>query len=219
MAKNKDVPEGNGPHAGWKKLLYGASILISFVGSLVLLAFTFLINDALDKTRDLTLTSVEGIQGDLAALDNALAGAEQELNVVNDTLSGLQGAFTPLESGLRKTGDSIESLADAASSIPLIGPTVPTTALKEASGSMKAAAAELGQTAATFDAHKTTMGELQSKVGEIRQTVSAQRTTLAQTATSIEDVFGLIKLANFLFFLVVISMFSMLVINSAAGLL
>ncbi len=219
MAKKKDVVGEDGPHAGWKKLLYGVSIAIALCGSVILIAFTFLLNDAIDKTRDLTLTNVHEVQDDFTALDGALSSAEDELDVVNSTLSGLQGTFTPLESGLRKTGDAIGGMADAISAVPLIGQTVPLGDLKAASASMKDAAAKLNDTSATFEQHKAGMSSLKDKVEGIRQSVSDQRATLDQTATSLADIFGLIKLANFLFFLVVISMFIMLVIDSAAGLL
>jgi hypothetical protein len=219
MARKKEVATKGDPHEGWKKLLYSSSIVIALGGSLVLLVFTFLINDALDKTRDLTLTNVQGVQNDLIALDGALTDAEAELGVVNTTLTDLQGTLTPLEMGLRKTGDSINGMANAVSQIPLIGQAVPVADLQNASGSMLNAAAKLNDTAATFEAHKAGMSSLKDKVEEIRQSVSSQEAALGNTYTSIENVFGLIKIANFLFFLVVISMFSMLVINSAAGLL
>ena len=221
MAKKKEGAEARagGRHTGWKKLLYGSAIFISFGGSLLLLIFTFLINDAMDKTRDLALANVENIGNDLTALEGALESAENELGMLNATITGLQETFTPLENGLRKTGTSIEDMADAISQVPFIGQTVPLADLRNASDSMEEAASGLNETAATLDGHKAGMSELKGRVGGIRQEVANQRATLAQTASSIADVFGLIKIANALFFLVVICMFGMLVIDSAAGML
>jgi septal ring factor EnvC (AmiA/AmiB activator) len=203
----------------WKKALYGASIAISFCGSLVLLAFTFLLNDALDKTRDLVLENVAGVQKDLESLEGALATAETEVASMNATLGGLKGAFVPLENGLRRTGSSLGDFANTAAMMPFIGEAVPVAELRAASASMAESADKLNETLDTFDAHTRGIGELGAKIGEIRMTVSGQMAALAQTQTALGDVFGLVKVANFLFFIVVISMFSMLVINSAAGLL
>jgi peptidoglycan hydrolase CwlO-like protein len=219
MAKKKGDAEAAEPRSGWKQILYGASIVIALAGSLVLIVFTFLLNDAIDKTRDLVLANVQDIQNDLTSLDGTLSSAEDELDMVNSTLSGLQGTFTPLETGLRKTGDAIGGMATTVSAVPLIGQSVPVADLKSAAASMTDAAAELNKTAATFEQHKADMSNLKDKVEGIRQSVSDQKATLDKTATSLGDIFGLVKLANFLFFLVVLSMFTMLVIDSAAGLL
>ena len=53
----------------------------------------------------------------------------------------------------------------------------------------------------------------------MRDGIASQRDTLSQTKQSVEDVFGLMKIANLLFLLVIISMFSILSINSIAGLI
>jgi peptidoglycan hydrolase CwlO-like protein len=217
MAKKKDV--AHGPHAGWKKLLYGASILIALGGSLILIVFTLLINDAIDQTRSLALANVQDVQNDLTALNGALSGAENELDAVNGTLSDLQDTFIPLEAGLQKTGDSMNELAGNASQLPVVGQAVPVADLDNASASLLAAASELNDTSATLGQHEEDIGNLSGELDGISQSISDQQVTLDQTATSLTDIFGLIQLANFLFFLVVISMFVMLVINSAAGLL
>ena len=219
MARNPGASKGTDAQAGWKKLLYGASIAIALGGSLVLIVFTFLLNDAIDKTRDLVLANLQDVRNDLTTLGGALSSAEDELGVVNTTMTDLQGSFVPLENGLHKTGDSINELADTASQVPFIGQTVPVTDLRNASASMEDAAAKLNQTAATFEQHKAKMDELRGSVDAIRQSVSAQESALDQSAASIASIFGLVKIANFLFFIVVISMFVMLVIDSAAGLL
>jgi hypothetical protein len=159
------------------------------------------------------------VQADLQSLEAALATAESEVAAVNATFDGLKGAFVPLESGLRRTGGSLGDFADTAAMMPFIGEAVPVAELRAASASMTESADRLNETVGTFDAHTRGIGELGAKIGEIRMTVSGQMATLAQTQTALGDIFGLVKVANFLFFIVVISMFSMLVINSAAGLL
>ena len=217
MAKNKDASQRGGSRAGWKKLLYGASIIIALGGSLILLAFTFLINDAIDQTRGLALTNVQDVQNDLTSLNGALASAENEMDAVNATLGNLQGTFIPLETGLQKTGYSIKELAGSASAVPGVSQAVPD--LDNASVSFLDAAAQLNDTAATFGQHETDVGSLKDELEGIRQSISDQQTTLDQTVTSMNNIFGLVQLANLLFFLVVLGMFMMLIIDSAAGLL
>lgn len=204
---------------GWKKALYGASILISFGGSLVLLAFTFLLNDAMDKARDLVLANVQAVQGELESLEGTLAAAEAEVGTVDATLDGLEATLVPLESGLSKTGTSIGGFADTVAMMPLVGGSMPVGDLRNASASMAEAASRLNQTVATFGEHKANMDGLKAGIEDVRLSVAGQKAALAQTGKALGDIFGLMKVANFLFFLVVICMFSMLVINSAAGLL
>ena len=214
--------EGNGQNGGlqgWKKLLYGASIMVSLGGSFLLLIFTFLINDALDRTQAAVTSNIIDIQNELSALELALFSAEGSLDGLDATMAGLSDSMGPLSAGLASTASSLDGMADSIASIPLIGNIPAVGELRDGGASLKQSAAGLNQTAATFEGQAAQLSDLKSRVGEIRAGVSAQKQTLAGTLKAMDDIFGLIKVANLLFFIVVLCMFLMLVMNSAAGIL
>lgn len=224
MAKKRRSDGSGGGEAavsggGIKKLAYGASILIALGGSVLLLIFTFLINDALDRTQALVQQNIADLDRDLLAIQGALEGAESELATANETLAGLGDSLLPLAQGLAETGSSVGGVADAMGSIPLMGQMPQLSGLRSASASLRDSSAKLNATAAIFSRHQENVAGMLAKTGELRASVSMQRATLAQTTAAMREIFGLVKIANLLFFVVVISMFAMLVMNSAAGLI
>jgi methyl-accepting chemotaxis protein len=206
---------------GWKKLLYSASIGIAFIGCFILLIFTFLINDALDKTRNAVLGNIDGLDSSMRGVESALAAAEKELNTTNSTLEGLEKSFGPLSSSLGSTADALEGTAKTISLLELISPGISsyTSDLRDAASSLKTSASSLNSTALSFEDHKTNLGDLKKSMGDIRNSVSSQRKTISETRKTLDDVFGLIRIANILFFFVVISMFVILILDSAAGMI
>jgi len=218
----KDSGEKNGSGnglQGWKKLLYGASIMVSLGGSFLLLIFTFLINDAIDRTQAAVTSNILDVQDELSALELALFSAEGSLDGLNATMAGLGDSMGPLAAGLGSTADSLGGMADSIASIPLIGNIPALGELRSGGASLRQSAAGLNLTAATFEGQTAQLSDLKSRVGDIRAGVSAQKQTLAGTLKSMEETFGLVKVANLLFFIVVLCMFLMLVMNSAAGML
>lgn len=219
MAKKKADGAGEDGLQGWKKLLYGASILVSLGGSFLLLIFTFLINDAIDRTQATVDANIAAIEGELSSLELALFSAEGSISGINETMAGLTDSIAPLGAGLDSTGNSLGGMADAISSIPLIGNIPAVGGLRSGGMSLKESAAGLGNVTAAFRAQTAQLSELRSRIGDIRDGVSAQKRALGDTKKSLDDVFGLVKVANLLFFIVVICMFLMLVMNSAAGMM
>jgi len=228
MIREKDGPESEirethasprSPLKGWKKILYGASIMIATIGSFTLLIFTFMLNDALDKTQASVLGAVDALQRDIGSIEDALISAESEIDNVNQTVDGLGSSLVPLSGSLVSLGDSVGGMASSISQTPILGVSVDTSGIQSAASSLKDSGVELGKTASGFEGHKQGIADMKAKVSEVRQSVSDQKASLSQTRKSLEDVFGLMKVANLLFFFVVVSMFVMLVINSAAGLI
>ncbi|VVC02617.1 Uncharacterised protein [Candidatus Bilamarchaeum dharawalense] len=203
----------------WKKLLYFASILVALVGSFILLIVTFMIHDALDKTQSTVLSNVDAVIQDLVSLETALITLESEVSTVNQSLDDLYSAFVPLSDGMNKTGNTLISLADSLSLIPTIGPTIPTASLRETSLSLKDSANKLSETASGLVDHKQGVADIADAIGNIKNDLHTQRENLQQTKKSIADIFGLIKLANILFFVVVLCMFGTFLMNSVAGLI
>jgi chromosome segregation ATPase len=206
---------------GWKKLLYSASIAISLIGCFVLFVFSLIINDALDKTRSAVLGNIDGLDASMRDVEGALMAAEKELNTTNATLEGLEGAFDPLANSLSSTADALDGTASTISLLELVSPGISsyTSDLKDAAGSLRQSAGSLNSSALSFDDHKANLGELKSSISGIRQSVSSQRSTISQTRAALDEVFGLIGIANILFFFVVISMFVVLILDSAAGMI
>jgi hypothetical protein len=217
--KKKSASDSEGGFSGWKKLLYGASILVALVGSFGLLIFSFMVNDALDRTQSAIVSNIDAVDKDLAGLEAALGSAGVEIGSVNNTLNGLEGSLTPLASGLNKTGASMGAIADSVSLIPGIGSAIQTGPLKDASASLGESAGKLAQAAAGFSAHREGIAALKNAVDGIQGDISDQRSGLAQTRQSIEDVFGLMRIANILFFIVVVCIFGTLAMNSVAGII
>ena len=201
-----------------KKLLYGASILIAFLGTFGLLIFTFMVNDALDKTQGAITSNIDAVENDLRGLQSVAGGAETELDSVNATLGDLGGSIIPLADGLDSTASSINSISQAASSIPMLGSGM-TGQLASAATSMSDSASKLRLAITGFSSNQKGISDMKDAIGAIKSSISDQLTGLDSTKTSIEDIFGLIKIANILFFIAVVCMFGTLIMNSIAGLM
>jgi hypothetical protein len=203
----------------WKRILLGISLLVSLTGSFALLIFTFMINDALDKTESLCLQNIDGVVNDIRGIEGALTSAETEIGGMNATVSELQSSLLPLADGLEMTGNSTASIAASISSLPGIGANIPTSGLTDAAASLEEAGAKLKQSISGMDIHKQGIADLVEGVDSIKDSLKGQEATLAEARSSLEDVFGLVKIGNFLFFIVVLCVFTANGMNSIAGLL
>lgn len=214
----KEANGGKSAPFDWKTVLYGASIMVSLIGSFGLLIFTFLIYDSLDKTESLALANIDGVQSDLGGVEQSLVSAEAEISSANSTLDDVQSSLVPLSAGLEDTGSSIDSIAAAISGLPVVGSSIPTSGLADASASLKDSGTRLANATSGLEANKATMGGLLAGVETLRASVHDQESTLAQTRSSLEDVFGLMKIASVLFFFVALCVFTTIGMNSVAGL-
>ncbi len=207
------------PLKDFKKPLRALSLVIAIGGSLILLIFTFMINDALDKTQVSVTSTIDGVSESLSDVENVLVYFEEELDTTNRTIDELEGSFEPLAEGLSSTADALEGMAGtlAAFSLPGLSLGGAAAELEGAADSLDEAAAGLEQTG--FDEHKANIADLKGIVDDTKEDIASQRKALDDTKKSVEDIFGLMKMANVMFFLVVISMFVILSINSLAGLI
>ena len=62
------------------------------------------------------------------------------------------------------------------------------------------------------------MVDLKENLKSVKDSLKDQREALGETKKSVEDIFELAKLANIMFFFVIVSMFVILILNSVAGL-
>ena len=220
MAKKKqDAGSEENWLVRWKKPLRALSLVIALGGSFVLMVFTFLIHDALDKTEQSVTKNIEGIQQSLVDVENALTGIENELDSAEKTVGDLDDSLSPLSEGLDSAADALSGISDSLGilSIPGVSVGIDTSELDSAADSLKESSSELGST--DFEEHTENILDLKGSISQMKTNIGKQRTELGQTKKAIQEVMGLMKIANVLFFLVVISMFFMLSLNSVAGLL
>jgi chromosome segregation ATPase len=217
MAKKKEADKLH----SLKKPLRVLSLGIALIGLFVLLVFSIMINDAMDKIRDSILSNLETTRQSMIELEEAFGTLEEGLDSAGDAIDSLGGSIDPLSSGLGSAGDALDSIGGSLSLLSLLGVDFSgaKAELDEASSSLKDAATELQNTSTTFQEQKSTLSGLKEDLGEIKDGVRGQREAIGQTKKDVEDVFGLVKLANIMFFLVIASMFSILILNSVAGLI
>lgn len=220
MAEKKKKEEGFTVKS-LRKPLRGISLAIGLIGLFVLLIFSFMINDALDKTEKSLLSNLEGIRQSLVEIEETLGTVGEGLDNTDDTMDALQNSTGSLSEGLRTTGDALQVTAVALSVLDTFGVDIfgATEKFNNAAITMKASADELSEATDAFEEQKTTLGELKTDLADIKQGISFQRETLGQTKKSVEEMFSLLKLANIFFFFVIASMFVMLMLNSVAGLI
>ncbi|MBU0532480.1 hypothetical protein KKB44_03230 [Candidatus Micrarchaeota archaeon] len=202
-----------------KKPLRAASLAIAFIGCFILLVLVFIINDAMDKTKNSLLNNLEEARQNMIEMEETLETLEGGLNSTDTALESLQESIEPLSEGLQSTADALNSTGEILSGIEGLGVDMPEEEYMEAAESLKESAQELNETVSAFEEQKTTVNELGEDIGDIKDGVQSQRETLGQTKKSVEDVFELMKLANIFLFFVVVSMFGILILNSIAGLI
>jgi len=206
--------------SGLKRPLRMLSLGIALIGLFVLLVFSIMINDAMDKVRDSILSNLETTRQSMIELEEAFGTLEDGLDSADDAIDSLDESVAPLSSGLESAGDALDSIGGSLSLLSLVGVDFSGARgeLSQASSSLKDAAAGLQNTSASFEEQKSTLSGLKEDLGQIKDGVRSQREAIGQTERDVEDIFGLAKLANVMFFLVIASMFSILILNSVAGL-
>ncbi len=202
-----------------KKILRGLSLGIAVVGSLILLVFTFMINDAIDKLEKTAVSNIEKAQGTLFEFENTLEQVKMELNSTLSTLEALEASVDPISSGLHSTGTALVGMSSTLGAVSFLGISLGEEAdqLGSAGYSMLDAAenldnADFGEQAGNFD-------DISESIDSVKMSITQQRLALAETKQSIQDLISLARIANVLLFFVIISMFTMISLNSAAGLI
>ncbi|MBN1170458.1 hypothetical protein JXA56_05505 [Candidatus Micrarchaeota archaeon] len=203
----------------WKKILRSVALVFALAGSFVLLFFTFLINDALDKTRDSVISNINGIQGTLLEMESAVDGADRQLNATAETFDSLEASFLPISEGLESTGNALVGMSQSLAAFKILGMSLSEQAneLKDAGNSMFEASENLQET--DFEEHKNNIAGFRVSLQEIKEDISMQRLMLGETKETVENVVGLMKIANVLLFFVIISIFMVGILNSTAGLI
>jgi len=221
MGKEKEKEaEGGFNLTSLRKPLRGLSLAIGLIGLFVLLIFSFMINDGLDRTEKSILNNLEETRQNLIEIEETLGTLEEGMDSADNAIETLQNSTGPLSEGLRTTGDALEVTAVALSVLDMVGVDIfgATEKFGDAAQSMKSSADELSEAADAFKKQKTTLRTLKQDLARIKQGIASQRETLGETKAAVEDVFSLARLANIFFFFVIASMFVMLMLNSVAGL-
>lgn len=203
-----------------KKYIYGAGLAISIIGIILLIAFTFLINDSIDKTREMIDSNLNAAVQNLANAETSAAVIEAQIDGINTTISTAQRSFVPLSNGIESASISLNGLSDMLSGLSSFGVSQNTiNQLRSSSSSLHQSATLLNQSATSLNVQVNATSDLKTSVSQIKLGINNQKLALINTQSQIEIVFGNIKTANIIFFLIIFGMLSILGINSAAGII
>ena len=100
-----------------KKYIYAAGLAISVLGIFLLMIFTFLINDSIDKARDMINSNLNAATQNLANAELSAAAVEAQLDGINTTIYTAQSSFVPLSSGIESASVSLSGLSDMLSGL------------------------------------------------------------------------------------------------------
>jgi methyl-accepting chemotaxis protein len=217
--KTRQMPEGDFSLRHLKKPVYAGSLLLSALGILVALVLAFVINDALDKMQASVNTNMDGIAALLDDTGQTVSVMDAELGSLNTTFDDINASVSSLSAGMNGTGATLKQVGASISQVSLIpGLGQYGTELADSGDQIIAGAAKLGQ-AGGLAGHRENLAQLRASVGAIGADLANQRAKVADAKQSISDAIGLIKLANILVFVMFVTMFAVLMLNSAAGIL
>lgn len=201
-----------------KKPTYVFAMLLSGVGILIALILAFVINDALDKTETAIKANLDGIYKMVADLEGTMATVEGEVGALNTTFDDLNGSMSTLADGIGGTGTTVKQFGATLSQINIPGFSLAQygSELSDSGDELLNGSAQLKKVGALSE-HREKLGELETSLSSIKEDLAKQKTQISQTKSSISEVFGLIKLANILVFVMFVVMFGVLILNSAAG--
>jgi len=201
-----------------KKPVYAITMFMSAIGIVTAIFLAFVINDALDKTESAISSNLDSAISLLSDMENVALDAESEIDSVNASLSEVGDSLGELAGGIEATGITIKGFGNTLSQINLPGFSLSQYGdqLGDSADELINGSANLKQ-AGELSGHKDALGQLKDSVASIRNDISQQRAQISGTKRSISDSFGLIKLANMLVFILVVLMFAVLLMNSAAG--
>ena len=203
-----------------KKPTYVLAMFFSAVGIFIALILAFVINDALDKTQASINANLDGISLMLTDAENSAGTLDSEVSALNATFDELNGSVSSLSDGMSGTGQTLKQFGATLSqiTIPGLGISQYGTQLSASGDDILNGAANLRQVG-ELSQHRENLADLSASVTLIKADLAGQRGKVAQTKQSISDVIGLIKIADILIFVMFATMFGVLILNSAAGIL
>lgn len=203
-----------------KKPTYGISVFFSIGGMMVALVLAFLINDALDKTQNAIGSNLQSIDRLLLDVGESASALQAEVLSLNTTFDDLNDSVSTLAGGIEGTGKAVKGFGDMVTQLgplasSLSGYSANLTASGDALINGSAGLRKVGELAG----ERKGISDLSSSLEKIENDLNRQRASVSETGDAIVSIIGTMKLANILVFVMFIIMFSVLFLNSAAGIL
>lgn len=205
-----------------KKPLRMLSLLFACVGIFLSLVMAFLINDALGKTETILLKNVDSVYSILLNARDGVAAVESEISTAEKTITDVNSSIVSLSKGVEETSGAISGLGDSVSGLGVAGLLLGSDLTKQLNGSAEYllnSSISLKKISDSTTSHQKNINDLKSSLTKIKTDIANQAYAIKSTKKELSNIFGLIKIANIVVFVMFTMMFIVLILNSAAGLL
>jgi hypothetical protein len=204
-----------------KKPIRILSLFFGFSGILISLIVTFLVNDALGKTEQMLLSNLDGVYSLLINVQGSVTSVESEVSTAANTIDDVNKSINSLALGVEQTSGAIGYLASSINQVSLVGLVLGDVGpkLNGSAEYMLNSSKSLKSISSSTSEHKQNILNLRSSLTRVKNDISTEAQKVQASKTQLSSVFGTLKLANIVLFVMFFILFLVLILNSIAGLL
>lgn len=204
-----------------KKPIFGLSILIGIIGIFVTLVIAFVANGVIEEGEKVVVLQLNAALGTIDSIENTFASISDASEGINTTVSDTKAAMASLKEGIGTTGSSLKSFGGVLKTISLgvVGLSSYGTQISDAGDALTEAATEMETVEADLEETKKSAEDIKLQINDIKNSIKEQGNVLGKSKSDIISIFEGLKMANILFAIMLLMMFSVLILNAIGGIL
>lgn len=199
-----------------KKIINSIALLVGLFGVCLTFIFGFILYGVIDGGEKVTLTQMDHLIVSIQEMEQSIGNIKDETANTEVTLTefaeALQGFSESME-GIAEFVEAFEAVSDALGMGVLVGD------MSGTSDSLLETADSLSTLSENFEAHGETIGNLGENMDDLKNNMKQQKENLIVGKSTVEQMFGGLKLSILLLVLILLSMFGVLIMVSVARLL
>ncbi len=204
-----------------KKPIYGVSILIGIIGIFVTLVIALIANGILDEGEKVVVLQLDATLGTINSIEDTFSSISDASEGINTTVSDTKEAMSSLKDGIELTGTGLKGFGGVLKTISLgvAGLSSYGTQISDAGDSLSDAATKMESIEKDLEETSKSTEDIKLQINGIKDSVNQQGKVLSKSKDDILSIFEGLKMANILFAVMLLMMFSVLILNALGGLL
>ncbi len=204
-----------------KKPIFGLSILIGIIGIFVTMVIALVANGVIEEGEKVVVLQLDAALGTIDSVEDTFSSISDASEGINTTVSDTKAAMTALKEGIGTTGTSLKSFGGVLKTISLgvVGLSSYGTQISDAGDELTEAAAEMENIEKDLEETKKSTENIKLQINDIKNSIKEQGKVLGKSKSDIISIFEGLKMANILFAIMLLMMFSVLILNAIGGIL
>jgi|GEM_PF-6992501 hypothetical protein len=204
-----------------KKPIYGISLLLGLIGIFLTIIIAIVANGILEEGERTIVLQMNAAIGTIDSVESTVASVSEASGNINTTVSDTKAAIGSMKTGIGLTGTSLTSFGSAMKTISfgVVGLSSYGDQVTEAGAALTDAAEKMETVESDLEETAESTAEIKTQIIGIKESIDAQGDVLKNAKSDVISIFGSLKMANILFAVMLMLMFSVLIMNSLGGFL